>query len=589
MPNEELYWWASHHSRTKDGTGEGDKPSTSTDTMYVVIMDAELAAQYVTTQDQIQSIVDAAKQQQIRNADEVELSNQDSFTENKCKEVAVWIDGVLINATVWQLTSDATKWHDYGAMYEVPEGQYLTRFFFAAGDTGFDNPTVGNLIDNVGFSQYPPTVENQGRIVLTKALVGVDAATEIPAETFTFSVTAQGSTEPVETVKLPSEDATLSNTAAWTAIVDVPAGTYTVTETEPQDIGEQWAYKTTTNTINAQDKAGLATDSFVLHTNETLPIEYTNTYEEAVASLTITKNVVGDDEHAGSFQIEVTGPAELAGQTLKAGDDRDVRFDGNAKTTVTLNDGGSITIMGLPRNETYTVQESTTSQGDIDLDGESTVKKDYYLDKTEYKINDAQPSETSAQVTLESDTTVTVTNSYKPYKTLTVEKIVTGEMGSSSDYFDFSATKLGEDGESQVDVTLVGANAASDSANYDFKLKSGDTVTIVNLKENDEVTISEAANDNRGYTAKAPTLTELNSGVIATSERNTSVKVTVPNGTVTDLGTVTFNNHREAVAPTGLESNHTTPYVLMITAAGMAGLALIGGMAARRIRRRRED
>ena len=91
--------------------------------------------------------------------------------------------------------------------------------------------------------------------MLTKALVGVDAATEIPAETFTFSVTAQGSTEPVETVKLPSEDATLSNTAAWTAIVDVPAGTYTVTETEPQDIGEQWAYKTTTNTINAQDKA----------------------------------------------------------------------------------------------------------------------------------------------------------------------------------------------------------------------------------------------------------------------------------------------------------------------------------------------
>ena len=50
-----------------------------------------------------------------------------------------------------------------------------------------------------------------------------------------------------------------------------------------------------------------------------------------------------------------------------------------------------------------------------------------------------------------------------------------------------------------------------------------------------------------------------------------------------------FANFRPAVAPTGLESNHTTPYVLMVTAAGMAGLALIGGIVARRIRRRRED
>ena len=65
--------------------------------------------------------------------------------------------------------------------------------------------------------------------------------------------------------------------------------------------------------------------------------------------------------------------------------------------------------------------------------------------------------------------------------------------------------------------------------------------------------------------------------------------ITIPEGNAADLGTVIFTNHRAAVAPTGLESNHTTPYVLMITAAGMAGLALIGGMAARRIRRRREE
>ena len=53
--------------------------------------------------------------------------------------------------------------------------------------------------------------------------------------------------------------------------------------------------------------------------------------------------------------------------------------------------------------------------------------------------------------------------------------------------------------------------------------------------------------------------------------------------------TIEFANNRNPVAPTGLESNHTTPYVLMITAAGMAGLALIGGIVARRVRRRRQE
>ena len=53
--------------------------------------------------------------------------------------------------------------------------------------------------------------------------------------------------------------------------------------------------------------------------------------------------------------------------------------------------------------------------------------------------------------------------------------------------------------------------------------------------------------------------------------------------------TVEFANNRNPVAPTGLESNHTAPYTLMITAAGIAGLALIGSMMARRVRRRREE
>ena len=52
--------------------------------------------------------------------------------------------------------------------------------------------------------------------------------------------------------------------------------------------------------------------------------------------------------------------------------------------------------------------------------------------------------------------------------------------------------------------------------------------------------------------------------------------------------TVTFTNRKELVGPpTGLERN-ATPYTILVTVAGIAGLALIGGILARRRRRRME-
>ena len=52
--------------------------------------------------------------------------------------------------------------------------------------------------------------------------------------------------------------------------------------------------------------------------------------------------------------------------------------------------------------------------------------------------------------------------------------------------------------------------------------------------------------------------------------------------------TVDFQNFRDVVPPTGLESNHTTPYGLMVGAAGVAGAALVGSVVVRRRRRRQE-
>ena len=59
--------------------------------------------------------------------------------------------------------------------------------------------------------------------------------------------------------------------------------------------------------------------------------------------------------------------------------------------------------------------------------------------------------------------------------------------------------------------------------------------------------------------------------------------------TMNDDYTVEFRNTRDVVAPTGLESNHTKPYTLMVAAAGAAGLALVGAAVARYLRRRRQE
>ena len=73
-------------------------------------------------------------------------------------------------------------------------------------------------------------------------------------------------------------------------------------------------------------------------------------------------------------------------------------------------------------------------------------------------------------------------------------------------------------------------------------------------------------------------------------DNSNMVTVTMNKVTVEDdnIGNIEFVNERNVVTPTGLESNHTKPYALMVGAGALAGLALVGGILARRARRRRE-
>ena len=65
-------------------------------------------------------------------------------------------------------------WHYYTGNFSVPEGQYLTRFFFVAGDTASGNPTIGNFIDDVHVSEtIPAPNDGQANVVVAKVVTGI--------------------------------------------------------------------------------------------------------------------------------------------------------------------------------------------------------------------------------------------------------------------------------------------------------------------------------------------------------------------------------------------------------------------------------
>ena len=333
-------------------------------------------------------------------------------------------------------------------------------------------------------------------------------------------------------------------------------------------------------------------ESYRWNNGDNVP-SFTNSLGKDLTIIKVVKGVSDQDVEDKTFTFTLQGPAAVAGKSYtQEGTDKKITFtEGDKPTaTVSVTGAGSVTIKGLPDGE-YTVTDETGDLGD--------VGDNYY---SGFEAN---------TVTLGTSTTnnLTVTNVYKHYKSLTIKKDVTGAMSTDTDEFEFTVTKTSGT-LSNGDITaatgntgvvansirfITGQNGEKDKIT--FKLKKNGEVVLSNLKDTDIITITET-NPGNGYTLKTLTVPQQTVGEdgekgdahgfdkTGNTVTVTMEKVTLPGD---NLGTVVFLNERLAVAPTGLESNHTTPYVLMITAAGMAGLALIGGIVARRIRRRRQE
>ena len=395
------------------------------------------------------------------------------------------------------------------------------------------------------------------------------------------------------------------------------------TEHNPEDSGDIKQILT--------DKSGEKIELTNLYTGTTV----VHIADDALANLKIEKEVKGlGEENRVPQDTNFTFTVKAADDTTKAkvqkygalnadgevtpgqykidGRKETVTFkDGEATVTVTVKQGqntASITIFGLPVGQ-YTVKEKSFPN-DIG---------NYTFDNVTYSVsNSGNNEDPNEDFTLQSPekngnaltiltTTVTATNEYKQgVRELLVKKTVEGDMGDTTQDFDFTLKLTKGEGDSQT------VYKEKLTVEYDPARKDGNGTPIISLTADQGNTYTFQLCHNQsikitvpaGYTA---TVTETTTGQGYTVESRKYLTTETPeSGDTTGNSpefvkqshqsvtmdadyTVEFCNTRDVVAPTGLESNHTKPYTLMVAAAGAAGLALVGAAVARYLRRRRQE
>lgn len=177
ISGENMSYWLSHRAR-----GNYANSRSECDTMYLVIMPTSIAMTAGTgnkelkTQEQLKTYL---SRKNINIEESYSGKNNDLiYPEDR--------DGVL----VLRVTSDDQNWNSIQKTAGYKAKSYLTRFFFVAGKTASGYNTVGNFLDNVGFSQkLPPANPGQYSIAVKKSFSGLsEAQIDTLKEKLTFTI-----------------------------------------------------------------------------------------------------------------------------------------------------------------------------------------------------------------------------------------------------------------------------------------------------------------------------------------------------------------------------------------------------------------
>ena len=363
IPGTQLYWSLYHRARGREttsgqySTGENGynytgKEYNHTDIMYVIAMSTMAAEKYdVTTQAKVLHVLEIANEanQKVKNGvpfEELTQAEKELYdaeivkisTTNNGNGIMEFSNGVTLTVPGTQFgrrgsvtvsgrnySYGPSTWHYYTGNFSIPAKQYLTRYFFVAGETEFDKDhpnsrdpkpyTVGNLIDNITVSDVIPEPNpGQAHIVVRKNIVGLEdvpvdysVPMELKYETFTQSGTSNGvTTKNPETEELRvayTENEEMYRYYTHSYPVTIPAnGRATLNSFVEQNSSETHKYevpgyimstniKITKNdgTVIYNENSKQYTGNYEIEEKEIITIEVTNTYEKQVASITVNK------------------------------------------------------------------------------------------------------------------------------------------------------------------------------------------------------------------------------------------------------------------------------------------------------------
>ncbi|MGN0157591.1 MAG: DUF5979 domain-containing protein [Brotaphodocola sp.] len=261
----------------------------------------------------------------------------------------------------------ADGWQYHTGAYEVPEGQYITRFYFVSvdctndkgGQSHGDDATVGNYLDKVTFDKnVPKPLPTRGNLTITKTVSGIEAEDKANIKSGTFKFTIVSDTNGVSynrTVELPTPS------GEWSiSLVNLKEGNYTVTETSTGTISGYNFVKTEVN--NTDITASKSTTATVTPNNNN-NVTFVNTYEPNTTFIRLDKDVagnLGDRDKYFTFKVAVNGVELEPEYTLNHNTDP-IKIDGiPLGATVTITEYG---------NEGYQVSANVTNTDDESLSG----------------------------------------------------------------------------------------------------------------------------------------------------------------------------------------------------------------------------
>lgn len=240
----------------------------------------------------------------------------------------------------------------------------------------------------------------------------------------------------------------------------------------------------------------------------------------------LTMKTIDDKALQGSFSLD-------KGKGTKTGT---VYFDEDGKATISLKHGESAYITGLPEGAKFNVKETAYEDWTSSL-----------LENTKWN-GTIQKNQVSK---------ITVKNTYEAKRQLTVEKTVTGSMGSKTKQFQFQLKLTVPTGKvlpNTLEYTKGEENGAIELKDgvYEFTLAHAEKIVIKGIPSQSSYTVTEVDGESNGY------------------------KVTKTNdtGKIKADTTVSFENTKNGSVPTLADMNTKIPFVLVILAIGGVGFLL---------------